>query len=59
MAFVSFEKYDLISRVLAAAVEREPKKRTRGKHVFDWVRPEIIMEQRHAVGVSKNNHQIT
>ena len=40
MAFFSFEKYNLISRVLAAAVEREPKKRTRGKHVFDWVRAE-------------------
>ena len=49
MAFGSFEKYILMSRVLADAVKHELKKRKTDKHVFAWVRPEYYPDYRHVL----------
>jgi len=49
MAFVSFEKYALMSLVLADAVEHEPKKRKKGEHVLAWVRPENSSDHRNVL----------
>ena len=57
MAFVSFEKYALMSLVLADAVEHEPKKRKKGEHVLAWVRPENSSDHRNVLlSPPKINH---